>query len=448
MSDDRPAVDVAHPPAAATGPAGTAAVDRYTARMRPWRIVYAALITVAAVVLVVIVKIAYSHGEISHATLRTVAVPPPSVALHVPPTGATLAQAWSSTDATAIGTPYFGGTVVTHDHQTVRGRNALTGTVTWSYSRSDRTVCQAIQDQGVTIAVYELHGNCDELTALDSATGARKWTRTLDKDGAEFNGPARYAVVPNTVMFVSAGAIYALDPSGDSANGNGGLDRWVFADKACRINGAVLGSTGALISQTCTNRDCSDQKFCGNGRQLLLRDGVTGEDNNSSTNHRNPDQIKWNLLDSTLLPASADQVVAALEPGGARLAVLNSKTGKAQNRLALAQHSTTVSGVATAADAELLRVGTTTYAIESNAARFTWQAQTAALPTVTGSGGATPNLDVASLAVPTRNGVALLDTSTGKARTNFTVRIPAATGQAFPVGRGFLIAGSTTAFVR
>jgi hypothetical protein len=47
----------------------------------------------------------------------------------------------------------------------------LTGQITWSCTRTDRVVCAAIDAGGATIAVYRLHGECDELTALDSGTG-------------------------------------------------------------------------------------------------------------------------------------------------------------------------------------------------------------------------------------------------------------------------------------
>ena len=48
--------------------------------------------------------------------------------------------------------------------------------------------------------------------------------------------------------------IYAINPAGnqDFGSKNGGLDRWVFAETGCTIHDAVLGSAGALISQTCT----------------------------------------------------------------------------------------------------------------------------------------------------------------------------------------------------
>src|SRR6478736_7428619 len=240
---DAGATRVDDPPAAS---ASDRALARHAARMRPLRIVYALVLAVVVIAALVIVKIAYVRGEISHVTLKTVASAPPAIPAGTP--SAALTRAWTSTDTTAIDTPVNGGTVVTHDLHTVRGRNARTGAQTWSYTRTDRSVCTAIQTQSVTIAVYKLHGNCDELTGLDSATGARKWTRTLDKDGAEFDGPATYSVVGGNVMFVSRTSIYSIAPGGDADHGNGGLDYWTFHHPGCTINGAVLGTAGALIS--------------------------------------------------------------------------------------------------------------------------------------------------------------------------------------------------------
>ncbi|MDQ6851867.1 MAG: PQQ-binding-like beta-propeller repeat protein [Actinomycetota bacterium] len=414
-----------------------AALERHHVRLRHWRVTYAALILAAAVALVVIVKIAYSHGELSHATLRTVDPAPPSVTLQAP--RSTLGEAWSTADRTAIGQPYWGGTVVTHDKRSVRGRDALTGAITWIYTRTDRTICQAIQDQGITIGVYELNGNCDQLTALDTETGQRKWSRTLDKDGAELNGHPRYAVVPDTVMLTTPSAIYALDPTG-------GLDRWVFREHGCTVRRAVLGVNGALISQTCSHRDCAGARFCGNGAQLLLRDGSAGENSDSSKNNRNPDQIKWNLIGSDLIPASAGQAIAALSANGAQLIVLGDKLGTAQHRLPLVGRSTTITTSA-AADADLLRIGARTYALANST--FSWQTATSGLPTVTDrSGVGTPSLSSALLAAPTTAGIATLDPGSGTVRRSFAVGAPALGSRIYPFGTGFLVTGTQTRYYR
>ena len=120
MSDD---VKVEPPPR--RDPISDAALAKHAQRMRPLRIAYASVLAVVAVAVLTIVVIAYNRGEISHATLKTVKLAPDKVALQTP--SATLSRAWRSTDTSAIGVPYYNGTVVTHDQHTVRGRNALTG---------------------------------------------------------------------------------------------------------------------------------------------------------------------------------------------------------------------------------------------------------------------------------------------------------------------------------
>jgi len=169
-------------------------------------LIYTAVGTAIVVVIGVVVGIAWSNGEAAHTTLHTVRTPPPTVPLQSTAPTATLA--WHTPEATAIGTPYFGGTVVTYSAHTVNGRNALTGAVTWSYTRSDRAVCEVIEDQAYTITVFEQKGDCTEVTTLDTQTGQRRWQRTLDEDDTRADGKAvqhitghpSYAVSTNTVL--------------------------------------------------------------------------------------------------------------------------------------------------------------------------------------------------------------------------------------------------------
>jgi hypothetical protein len=437
--DAEGSTDIVDPPAPSTSDEVIAA---YTRRLRPWRIGYAIAVTAVVVVALVIVKIAYDHGEISHVHLHTVANPPPSIA-NSPTPAASLTKAWSSTDATAIGTPLVDGTVVTYDAHTVRGRNALTGAPTWSYTRTDRTVCTAIQTESVTIAVYKLHGDCDELTALESTTGDRRWTRTLDKDGAVFDGPASYSVDGGNVMLVSRTSIYSLSAAGTADDGNGGLDYWTFYHRGCAINGAVLGSGGALISQTCHGEDCQQRKFCGDGTQLLLRDGSASYDDKSTTN---PDQVKWNDLGNALVPTSAGATVTARDAGGATLTRFDAKTGKAAARLALTGPSGAgaASAFRTGTDADLIWVGRTTYALRSGDSSFAWRAGSTGVPTTPSS----TVLSGAALLTPTSSGAVALDPDNGTVSTRYPIAPPAAGSTVTPLGSGLLVAGAHTVVYR
>lgn len=429
-----------------------AALRRYARRMRPWRIAYTVGLIVAAIALVVIVQIAYSVGEIGHVTLHTVAKPPPNIA-QKPPT-AVQTEAWRTDDRTALGIPYVGGTIVTHDDHSVRGRDAHTGKITWSYTRTDRSVCAALQTASVTVAVYELHGNCDELTGLDSKTGERQWTRTLDKDSNvvnhAVNGHPHYAVSPYTVMIWTQQVIYTIDPSGNQDFGgkSGGLDRWVFAEQGCTIGHVVLGSTGALISQTCHGRHCKGLKYCGNGPQLVFRDPSAGENTDSSKNNGNPDQIKWNRIGSNLVPAGADNAVTAISPDGTTLFRFATGSGEILDRLPLSGGSGAVTATSTG-DGDLIRFGGITYAFRAADATFSWQAETAVLPTVSSdTGTGQPGLLLARLTVPTPDGIATLDPGHGTVQHRYAVPPPASGSVVYPYGAGFLVAGPHTVLYR
>jgi len=418
------------------------ALTQYGARMRKWRIGYGVLLAVLVVAAGVIVKIAYAHGEISHAKLSTAASAAPSVPLAAPATAP--ARTWASDDHTAIGMPYWGGTVITYSAHAVVGRDALTGKIRWSYTRTDRITCTAAQIGGVTIAVFRLHGNCDELTAVDSGTGDRRWTRTLDKDGHPVSGTPQFTASQDTFMVTTPQVIYAISPDGTAGDGNGGLDRWVFSEPGCTINSAVLGSAGALISQNCANPDCGSQKFCGAGPQLLLRDPVTGENTDNSKNKGNPDQIIWNLIGNTSVPVSADDVISAVAKGGSKLTTFSASADDHGKVLATLPLSAPASGAgveaAATANAELVRLDGNTYLINGTGTSVLWHAATDALPTVA-SGG---TLASPEFVVPTSGGIALLDPHTGKASKTFAVPAPAPGSSVYALGSGFVLAGTRT----
>jgi outer membrane protein assembly factor BamB len=415
------------------------ALERYGSRMRRNRLIYFAVIAVVVLALGITVGIVWSRGETAHTTLRTAPHPAPSVALQAP--SPTLRQAWRSSDRTAIGTPYWGGTAVTYSVDSVRGRNGSTGAITWSYTRTDRTVCQAIQVQGVTVAIFELHGNCDQVTALDTSTGARKWTRTLDEDGQPLNGHPSYSLTQYAVMLTTASVIYTIDPAG-------GLDRWVYRPVGCTIQGAVIGSQGALISQTCAHPKCDGLTFCGTGPQLLLRDASAGRSDDEK-DKANPDQIKWNLIGTSAVPASADQLISAVDPVARQLQVLAAAKGKPLARLTLQGAVTATEGIAAVASdrAELLWIAGTTYAVDLAGSTLLWTAPTPAPPTVTqplSNPASPPELQASTVAVADSGGIALLDPGTGKPRRTFPVTVPASGSLSYPFGTGFLVAGPST----
>lgn len=148
------------------------ALARYARTMRVPRRIYLGIIVLAVIAIIVLVRIGWSRGEIARTNLIAAPTPVSSVAVQTP--SALPRRAWTSGEHAAAGTPYRGGTVITFSTHSVHGRNARTGATTWSYTRTDRALCQVIQDQGFTVAMFELNGNCDQVTALDSTTGVRR----------------------------------------------------------------------------------------------------------------------------------------------------------------------------------------------------------------------------------------------------------------------------------
>jgi hypothetical protein len=414
-------------------------LSEYRRALRRKRSVYFGAVSAVVAALAVVVALAWSSGEIAHTTLRTASAAPPSIALGQP--SASLARAWHTADGTAIGTPYWGGTVVTHSTHSVRGRDAQTGKITWSYTRADRTVCEAIQVQGVTLAIFTLHGNCDQVTALDSSTGQRRWTRTLDENGHPLNGRPSYSVEDSTVLMSTRSVIYAIDPVS-------GIDRWVFA-QGCRINGAVLGSQGALISQTCAHPNCGKRKFCGPGPQLLLRDGSAGRSDDE--NDRNRDQIKWNRIGNTDLPVSADAVVSAISADRTAVHLFDVDDGKPLGGVQLRPQPTSIrSSVPIETEgAELIWLGGVCYALAPGSAQPLWTARTASPPTVTSTtADGALELSSARVAVPGSSGIALIDGLDGSIRRAYPVPTPPEGSEIYPLDTGFLVAGRSTIMYR
>jgi outer membrane protein assembly factor BamB len=420
----------AAPPASASD----AALARYRSSMRRGRTVYYAILAIVVVALGAWVGVAWSAGEVAHTSLHTVAPGPPTLSVQAP--SESPRPVWHSTDRIAIGSPQWGGTIITYSWHSVGGRDARTGRRTWRYTRTDREVCTAAQLTGTTIAIYAVHGNCDELSAFDSDTGRRRWTRTLDMDGMPVNGLPSYQFTPYTLLVSTPAVIYALDPVT-------GLDRWTYQRFGCRIGHVALGSAGALISQTCTDQvQCKGVKFCGRGPQLLLRDGSAGRDDGKP----NADQIKWNQIGDTGVPVSADNVISSVAPSGSTLSVLNADTGNRDHRLRLTPATVQLGPItATATDrAEIIWIAGQIYALPPDAASALWRTNSSSPPVVVSTTKeATPALSTARITVPTDTGVAIVDGNDGNLTESFTLPAPAPGSLVYSLGSGFLVAGPT-----
>ena len=402
---------------------------RYVASMRRQRRWYFAVVAAVAAVAVAVTVVVWFTGEITHVHLHSVKTAPPSVPLGTPP--AEPAAKWRSPDATAIGAPFSGGTVVTYSAHTVSGREALTGRAYWTYTRTDRSVCQVAQVQGRAIAIFENGGACNEVTTLDTGTGQRDWTRTLDENGLTVTGRPVFLTTSDTLYVWMPGFVYAIDPSS-------GYDRWTFpADDGCVLTSVVPGSAGVLMSERCADGD-----------QLLLRDRTAGiDDKQTSTDKKN--QVLWRLKHTSTVPVTADSVVGALDPSTRQLVMYDPAKGKVDGRNSLQPAPTATAPISQTAadDGELIWIDGTGYALDGTGAQR-WSAALTTLPTLTAPDGSVvaPDLASARLLVPTADGVAALDGRTGKVTTRYPVPAPAAGSQVFPVGSGLLVAGPSTTY--
>ena len=397
-------------------------------RQRAW---YAAVIAVVVAAAVVVALVVWRSGEITHVHLRTADKPAPSLPLASPV--AQPAIRWQSADATATGEPFDGGTVVTYSQHTVTGRDALTGEARWTFTRTDRDVCEVTQQQGRAIAIYRNGRNCDQVTTLDTATGKREWERTLDENGLPING--RPLMIPgnDSIYVMTPSALYAIQVSTAECNADTssacGSDSWTYAPPAgCAMTSAVPGNSGVLISE-----------HCADGDHLVLRHPTAGTDS------KDPKPIKWQLNDNGGIPVAADSYVAAIDPATGELVMYDDK-GKVTTRQTLTPAPTGPGPARSliAGQGVLVWLGGTAYALGSSGAQL-WSAPAENLPTVTADSPSTnPGLDGATILVPTSTGVAALDGTTGAITAQYTVATPAAGSRVFPMGDGFLVAGSFT----
>jgi outer membrane protein assembly factor BamB len=404
-------------------------LQRYVRSMRRQRAWYLIAVAAVAVVALTVTLVVWFTGEITHVRVRTAASAPPSVPLATPP--ATPALSWRSSDATAIGAPFFGGTVVTYSEHTVTGRNALTGVADWTYTRTDRTLCQVVQLGGKTIAIYADSGNCDEVSAVDTGTGQRAWTRTLDENGLTVSGHPSIIAGTDTMYVWSSAFVYAIDPVS-------GYDRWTYPITAgCTLTSVVPGSAGVLMSA-----------HCADGDQLLMRDRAAGVDDKQQTDDKK-NHILWRVKKTNTVPVAADSIVAALDPATRQLVTYDPAKGTVTGHVTLRPAPAMTSPIlrTAAQQEELVWIAGTAYALTSSGTQE-WSASLQTLPTVSAPDGSptAPALGAAVILVATSSGVAQLDGATGTITKQYPVPPPRASSQAFPVGAGILVAGSATAY--
>jgi outer membrane protein assembly factor BamB len=401
--------------------APAAPLVEYVARMRRQRWWYFGAVAGVVVAVLIVVVVVMATSEISHVRLQTAASPAPAVP------SARLAEsprlAWQSSDSTAIGQAFDGGTVVTYSTRAATGRNAQTGAVVWSYSRSDRTVCTVAQIEDRTLAVFAKDGNCDEMTTLSTGTGKRLAVRTLVD-----NGHPAFTALSDTLVLTTPDTVHAIDPIS-------GYDRWFFQQPSgCRTAGVALGVGGALIGQRCAD-----------GGHLLLRDRNAAADDKNT-------QVKWRLAGVDAIPLAAEDVAMAVDPATGDLVAYDLVKGAVLQRTPLSPRPVVAAPISRLATtkAELVQIGSTTYSVDPTGSHVVWTATTRGLPTVTTTqvGSGAPALVGALVLAPSASGVVSLSGTTGQVERTYPVPAPAEGSQVFPVGTGFLVAGPTTTVYR
>ena len=360
-----------------------AALARYARRVRRQRLIYYPIVGGVLLALVITFVVAYLHGEAHNTRSITVAKAPASLTVQTPTPDQH--ELWHTSDHAAIGTPNYAGTVVVYGAHTVRGIDARTGEQTWSYYRSDRTVCSTAQLNGIAVAVYELSGNCDEVTGLDAGTGVLQWTRTLDFNGQPLFGQPAFQADENdsTLLITTPTVIYAV---GAGSGETGGENHFVYSHFGCEIHGAVVGSSGGLISQTCVRPRCgtgtSRQKFCGTGPQLLIRPEYDPTGDASATN---PNRIMWNQFGKSYVPLSAGTIVAAGDTANGYLDLFDPQSGKPAGSVALGVKSggwRDVTSTALGDDGALVWSDGRLNAVEYGSSAVNWTAASAGPPSI------------------------------------------------------------------
>lgn len=420
-------------------PQDSVALSAYRARMSRLRIRYAAAVAVVVVLALIGVWLLWLTGEAHNATLRTATSGEPAVA----DTGLApaLHDAWSSTDVTATGSYSSRGTVVTSSAHTVRGRDALTGAVRWSYTRSDVTVCGVDTQDGVAVAIFRLDGNCDEVIGLSISTGARLWNRTLMD-----NGESTMQSRPGSVAITTSTSVHVISPVAEANEPSGGLDRWLYRPAGCTVESSVLGSGGVLVATQCAAADASsagDQTGAAGSTQpkLVLR-------------KPNDDGDVWSVDGDAAIPVLAEsalvlgwdagshQLIALDAAKGSRIAALNLPNcvvDSAPRAMAL--------GSSSGSDA-LLYCGQTLsrVSLQGTALSVRWSVAAVGLP----AAQTNPEQSSSTAVMPTSTGFATIDIATG-APTGASATVPAdalaAIAQAQRVerfGAGMLVAGTAT----
>lgn len=399
------------------------------ARRRRSRRVYGAVVLAALVAVGLTMGIVIGTGEAAHARLVTGTAAPtvPGGTVRPAPT-----QVWHTDDTAARDNPLWVGTVVTSSTHSLVGRDAATGRVRWSYTRSDVTVCDAAQRDGRAFVLFghEERGAfiCDELSTFDAETGARGWFRTLPDTSGQ-----------GTFMFGGTGLVVAFPQSFHAMRASDGVDRFPMVTTTgadCRFTAVVAGVSGVLASERCTD---------GEHLALWSNDGA-----------KDQPQRLWRVGVSQGVTAVGETTVGAFaySPVSGTLSRYSVDTGSTQSAPTLDPATTgPVRSTQVIGNDLLLGLGDRVYDV-TQSGTVSWSAAAAGPPTTTGG-------DVPQVLVPTSGGVQVLSLDTGQGVASYTLPAgssgPSGSGSApaggsgprvYAAGGGLLVAGPGLSYLR
>ena len=385
------------------------------ARRRRARLLYGAVVTVLVLAAGLTAGIVIGTGESAHATLVTGTAAPavPGGTVRPAPT-----QVWRTADHAAGENPLWVGTAVTWSAHTLAGRDATSGAIRWSYTRTDLSICDAAQFNGRAFVLFGRDGDCDELSTFDSQTGRRGWFRTLPDHGA------------GTLQFGGTGLLISYATSFHAMTTAQGYDRFPSVPTTaadCRFTSVVAGTTGIVAAERCDD-----------GQHLAMwsNDGADSQ----------PRQV-WRVDAPAGVTAVAETNVAAFgyDPVTGTLTRYSVDKGTSLGAVALDPATTGPAGRGQVVGSDLLLdLGDRAYDLSDGSA-LRWSVASVGPPTITGG-------DVTRALVPTSAGAALVDFATGQTLSTYT--LPASSGEAaggplvYAAGAGLLVADGGLAYLR
>lgn len=191
------------------------------------------------VVAAAVVAVAVPVVRDSDALTTTIRTSPDNPA--VPETGplpAGVRQLWTAPTASATA-PVSGPTAISTGADRVAGLDPRTGAERWSYERGNARLCDTDQQDGVVLALFKKADGCRDLIALDAATGARRWYRTL-----ELRTDATLTSGPGVGVATAGDRMIAFDTGG-------GLNRWTYTAAGCALDPATVGQVAVVTVARC-----------------------------------------------------------------------------------------------------------------------------------------------------------------------------------------------------